>query len=331
ADNAPVDAEVSFSAETATLTIKPDASLAVSTTYTVRIAGGPDGVRDLAGNPLAEDYAWSFTTAATAGPQPVITSPLPTDTFIVGDTFTYAGGAFDANGDPLPASTLRWRVLIHHCNHIDCHTHQVIDQTGTTGGQINGPHHDDRCYFEGRLTATHAGQRRTSTVEISPRTVDAPLQTIPAGLEINPAGEQAVAPLTRPIVIGSVITVAAPTPQGDYAFQSWSDGGARVHTVQIGEEDVTLTAVFSDGEPGGEIYLSDLTPTVSYNHWGPAEMDMSNGEDGAGDGGPLTIGGVIYPKGIGVHAPSTIVYSIDGCSLLLASIGVDDEVGDNGS
>lgn len=331
ADNAPVDAEVSFSAETATLTIKPDASLAVSTTYTVRIAGGPDGVRDLAGNPLAEDYAWSFTTAATAGPQPVITSPLPTDTFIVGDTFTYAGGAFDANGDPLPASTLRWRVLIHHCNHIDCHTHQVIDQTGTTGGQITVPDHGDQYYFEVRLTATHAGQSNTTTVEIYPRTVDVTLQTIPAGLEINLAGEQAVAPLTRPIVIGSVITVAAPTPQGDYAFQSWSDGGARVHTVQIGEEDVTLTAVFSDGEPGGEIYLSDLTPTVSYNHWGPAEMDMSNGEDGAGDGGPLTIGGVIYPKGIGVHAPSTIVYSIDGCSLLLASIGVDDEVGDNGS
>jgi len=328
---APVAAAVSFDGATATLTINPDENLELNTTYTARISGGPGGVRDLAGNPLAQDYSWSFTTAATAGPQPVITSPLPTDTFIVGDTFTYAGGAFDADGDPLPASALRWRILIHHCNHIDCHSHQVIDQTGTTGGQITVPDHGDQYYFEIQLTATADGQSNTAVVEIHPRTVNVTLQTIPAGLQINLAGEQAVAPLTRPIVIGSVITVAAPTPQGDYAFQSWSDGGARVHTVAVGEEDITLTAVFSDGTPGGEVYLSDMTPTTAYNHWGPVERDMSNGEDAAGDGGPLTIGGVVYARGLGVHAPSTLVYSIDNCSLLLASIGVDDEVGDNGS
>ncbi|NHM26454.1 PKD domain-containing protein [Desulfofundulus sp. TPOSR] len=45
------------------LTIKPNASLACSTTYTVTIPAG--AVQDAAGNGLAGDYAFSFTTAAT--------------------------------------------------------------------------------------------------------------------------------------------------------------------------------------------------------------------------------------------------------------------------
>ena len=49
-------------------------------------------------------------------------------------------------------------------------------------------------------------------------------------------------------------------------------------------------------------YLSDLTPTSAANGWGPYEKDMSNGEQAAGDGGPLTIRGVVYAKGLGVHA-----------------------------
>ncbi|WP_194174955.1 Ig-like domain-containing protein [Desulfofundulus thermobenzoicus] len=45
------------------LTIKPNATLAYSTTYTVTIPAGV--VQDAAGNSLAGDYAFSFTTAAT--------------------------------------------------------------------------------------------------------------------------------------------------------------------------------------------------------------------------------------------------------------------------
>jgi methionine-rich copper-binding protein CopC len=44
------------------LTIKPTANLTYSTTYTVVIPAG--AVADLAGNPLAEDYAFNFTTEA---------------------------------------------------------------------------------------------------------------------------------------------------------------------------------------------------------------------------------------------------------------------------
>jgi hypothetical protein len=51
-------------------------------------------------------------------------------------------------------------------------------------------------------------------------------------------------------------------------------------------------------------YVSDLALTVVSNGWGPLERDRSNGDLAAGDGSPLTLNGVTYAKGLGVHAPS---------------------------
>jgi len=56
-----VAASVSASGSTATL--DPTASLSPSTSYTATLTGGSTGVKDLAGNALAADYSWSFTTA----------------------------------------------------------------------------------------------------------------------------------------------------------------------------------------------------------------------------------------------------------------------------
>jgi hypothetical protein len=45
-------------------TLTPDAPLDYSTTYTATVKGGANGVKDAAGNPLAADQVWTFTTAA---------------------------------------------------------------------------------------------------------------------------------------------------------------------------------------------------------------------------------------------------------------------------
>jgi len=57
-----VSATVTYSSGIATLT--PTAALSASTAYTATIKGGASGVKDLAGNPLAADVTWSFTTGA---------------------------------------------------------------------------------------------------------------------------------------------------------------------------------------------------------------------------------------------------------------------------
>jgi hypothetical protein len=57
-----VSATVTYANATATLT--PSTGLAGNTTYTATIKGGTSGVKDLAGNALAADYVWSFTTTS---------------------------------------------------------------------------------------------------------------------------------------------------------------------------------------------------------------------------------------------------------------------------
>ncbi|GAA4085119.1 hypothetical protein GCM10022233_79140 [Streptomyces shaanxiensis] len=57
-----------------------------------------------------------------------------------------------------------------------------------------------------------------------------------------------------------------------------------------------------------------------------------NGESAAGDGQPITVGGVVYDNGLGVHAQSTVeYYTGGGCETVTADVGVDDEEGAGGT
>ncbi|GAA1627125.1 Ig-like domain-containing protein [Georgenia ruanii] len=61
-----VPASVAAADQTATLT--PGSALAAGTRYTVTVRGGSGGVKDLAGNALAADKKWSFTTSSSTPP-----------------------------------------------------------------------------------------------------------------------------------------------------------------------------------------------------------------------------------------------------------------------
>jgi hypothetical protein len=80
------------------------------------------------------------------------------------------------------------------------------------------------------------------------------------------------------------------------------------------------------------VAVSSLPFLTATNGWGPVERDTSNGEASAGDGKPMTIGGVSYAKGLGVHAASDVqLYLAGTCTRLTASVGVDGEMGNGGS
>ena len=91
----PVAGTVTYAGVTATFT--PSGNLAANTTYTATIT---TGAKDLAGNPLASNFAWSFTTAVT----PDTTAP----------TVTLTVPANAATGVPInqkhqpPPSVRRW-------------------------------------------------------------------------------------------------------------------------------------------------------------------------------------------------------------------------------
>jgi hypothetical protein len=60
----PLKASVSYDAGTSTVTLTPSSTLDAKTKYTANIQGGTSGVKDLAGNALAPDYTWTFTTGS---------------------------------------------------------------------------------------------------------------------------------------------------------------------------------------------------------------------------------------------------------------------------
>jgi hypothetical protein len=64
----PVSAVVAYDTATKKATLDPEADLAGGATYTATIKGGSGGVKDPAGNALANNKSWSFTTAALSSP-----------------------------------------------------------------------------------------------------------------------------------------------------------------------------------------------------------------------------------------------------------------------
>ena len=100
----------------------------------------------------------------------------------------------------------------------------------------------------------------------------------------------------------------------------------------VGVVLVLSSPLISSAALSGAVYVSDLTWTSMSNGWGPAEKNMSNGEQPAGDGRTLSINGVTYAKGLGVHAPSDIRYALGAaCSSFTAVVGIDDEASSAGS
>jgi len=72
-----IPATVAYNATTRVATLNPAPTLNSGAVYTVAVAGGPGGVRDLAGNAMASDHAWSFTAEVDLNsPSVTRTSPV---------------------------------------------------------------------------------------------------------------------------------------------------------------------------------------------------------------------------------------------------------------
>jgi hypothetical protein len=96
--NAPVMGTVSYDAQSEIATFTPSSDLASNTSYTATIIGGANGVKDLAGNPLANNKVWSFTTGTQVAQAPINLGSA--STFAVMATASISGtGPTQINGD----------------------------------------------------------------------------------------------------------------------------------------------------------------------------------------------------------------------------------------
>ena len=119
-------------------------------------------------------------------------------------------------------------------------------------------------------------------------------------------------------------TVKPVSPTGDHVTvtgnaEYWTAWGQRKLTTD------NSALVVKAPSPGANP-LSKAPFLSSENGWGPVERGMSNGETEAGDGKPITIGGVTYADGLGVHATSKIRFYVGGgCTSFSSFVGHDDE------
>jgi hypothetical protein len=173
--------------------------------------------------------------AGNSAPTPKIDSPAATQTWKVGDVIPFSGSASDSEDGSLPASALSWRLILHHCPDT-CHIHVIQTYDGVSSGSFTAPDHEYPSYLELQLTATDSGALQgTTSVLLNPQTVSLSFATSPTGLQLVVNGTPGIAPFTRTVITGSTNTISAVTPQTangvNYAFSSWSDGGAQSHNI----------------------------------------------------------------------------------------------------
>ena len=102
----PVAGSVSYAGVTAVFT--PDSALTLNTVYTATIQGGAqNGVKDLAGNPMVNDYVWSWTTSTGLDPNagrdttpPTVISTINANGATNVSTNTKVGASFSESMDP---------------------------------------------------------------------------------------------------------------------------------------------------------------------------------------------------------------------------------------
>ncbi|MFI9248814.1 NPCBM/NEW2 domain-containing protein [Streptomyces sp. NPDC053069] len=176
------------------------------------------------------------------------------------------------------------------------------------------------------LTSTVTDLGRTSARRVSVSL------TGPDGWTVQPASATTAATLATDRTLRTAWKVTAPpgTPTGSYALTLRADyrspAGERVTSA------LPLAASVVVRPPAGTSYLSGLTWLSATSGWGPVERDTSNGESAAGDGHPITIGGTVYARGLGAHAPSDVsFYTGKACTKVTADVGVDDEKGPKGT
>ncbi|MGP3981735.1 NPCBM/NEW2 domain-containing protein [Streptomyces sp. KR80] len=162
-----------------------------------------------------------------------------------------------------------------------------------------------------RVSATLAAPEGWTVKATSPTTAP----SLPTGGELTTAWTITSPSSTPPGTYNLTLRSAYTSPQGAQAAAELPAGIAVVVPP-----------------PSGTSHLSDVPWLSASNGWGPVEKDTSVGESAAGDGKPITIGGAVFAKGLGVHAPSVVEYYTGGrCRTATAQVGVDDEKTSNGT
>jgi glucose/arabinose dehydrogenase len=186
-----------------------------------------------------------------APPTVTLTSPSATATFRVGQVVTLSATASDPQDGTLPATALSWLVLKRHADH----THSFFGPTTGNNLTITTDPPEDllgatNSLLEIRVTATDSsGLSTTVSRDFLPAKVNLTFQTVPSGLSLILDNTfSRVGPSTVVSWHDWRLAVRAPDQVVNgvnHVFQSWSDGGARDHSILTPGAPATFTATFA--------------------------------------------------------------------------------------
>jgi glucose/arabinose dehydrogenase/PKD repeat protein len=227
--------------------VQPTHTYTQSGSYTARLRVTDSGGASSVSDPIV-------ITAGNTPPTATINAPSGSLTWRVGDVINFSGSGTDTQDGNLPASALSWSLILNHCPS-NCHSHPLQDFVGVASGSFTAPDHEYPSNLELVLTVTDSGGlTSTARVTLQPQTVNLTFTTSPSGLQLVLNGASAATPFTRTVIAGSTNTISAPSPQtlngGNYAFSSWSDGGAQTHVITA-----------SSATTYNAVYLAPPTPT----------------------------------------------------------------------
>jgi glucose/arabinose dehydrogenase len=184
-------------------------------------------------------------------PVATVTAPPPSLTWAVGDAIVYSGTGQDQEDGSMPASSMHWDIVMHHCpsGTPNCHEHLIESHVGVSGGTFVAPDHDYYSYLEFRLTVTDLGGLTGVTSAFrDPKTSAYTFASSPAGATISVGARTSPAPFAQTLIVSSTNSISATSLQtlgGTPSYWSaWSDGGARLHEIVASASATTLTASY---------------------------------------------------------------------------------------
>jgi hypothetical protein len=190
-----------------------------------------------------------LTVIQDAVPSATITKPLAGTTYAGGNVIEYAGTGSDVEDGSLPLSAFTWWINLHH----NGHTHPAMPATtgsksGTFRIPVTGETSANVFYRIHLRVRDSAGLTRSVSRDILPRKRTITLATNPTGLQLKLDGRAVTTPYSFVGVVGIQRKLEAISPQVSggttWVFQSWSDGGARIHTIRTPGTNTTYTARF---------------------------------------------------------------------------------------
>jgi PKD repeat protein len=283
--------------------------------YTVRLSVS-DGVNTTLATPL-------FISVGNP-PSVTILSPQNGLVFRAGDTIAFSGAAFDSENRPLAASAYTWNIDFLHEGHV----HPGLLATGTTSGTFTIPTagHDfsGNTRYRVMLTATDSsGLQSSQAVLVYPDKVNLSFDTVPTGLTLHLDGIARTTPFVYDALIGFNHTIEAQNQtqaSTNYAFVSWSDGGAQQHGIVVPSAAQSYYATYTAAPI--------LLPQGLVAAWSFGEGAGTSTGDGSGNSntatlinGPAWAAGQ-YGNGLGFDGVSNYLSVANSTSLDISGNGL---------